>query len=148
MEECSFLAPYNGFGYYYSNKTAMLEILLPAPEPGDGYNYEIYNISSRDRNGIVVNLKRDRENGEILINPEFNLETVRIDLLSVRDFENTEETTEPINYTKPIIVYIFHDDTEDYNENNRFCFNLLRGNIFPIDIPRKLGMGIVKRVSG
>lgn len=148
MEECSFLAPYNGFGYYYPDKTAVLDILLPAPAAGDSYIYEFHNISNRDINGIIVNLKRDMDDGEVLRNPEFNLETVRLDLDSIPAFYNDVETAEPINYTKPIIVYIFHDNTEDYDENNRFCFDLLRGTIFPIDIPRKLGMGIVKRVSG
>ncbi len=136
---------YNAFGYFHSNRQGVLDISLPKLEV-EFYEYYFLNISNHDVNGLVVNIKRSKDDGTPLTNPDMNFESVLLDLDNVDIYtQDGVPVAVDFNYNKPFVVITYHSDTLHTPEFWLNAFNELKGG-GSTGTPATSGSGVLKKM--
>lgn len=151
---------YTGFGYFKPDKTATIEVCLPAEVnlPGDNYEYEYVNISNTSYDALVVYVKKDTDNGADLTGTTLNHESKTIHLKNdVAVYSGANGTAQGFNYGKNIILIVHHEaNPAAYNDVSKQLFdnldNIAKTGVITINSsnttngPSKSGLGTVKKL--
>ena len=102
---------YSGSGSFQPDKTASIEICLPAPVnlPGDAYKYECINVSNTTNNALVIFIRKTVDTGANLAATSSNLETVMVNLDTVSLFADVGLAASAFDYSENIFLITYHE---------------------------------------
>jgi len=102
---------YSGSGSFQPDKTATVEICLPAPVilPADTYKYQFINVSNTANNALVIFIKKTTDSGADLVATSSNFETVPINLNTVPLFTGSGLTASAFDYSENIFLITYHE---------------------------------------
>ncbi len=119
---------YSGFGYFKSDKTAIIEICLPTPSslPNDDYELDFVNVSTSSYNGLAVFVKKTVDNGTDLSGYTLNHHAKQINLTTVPLYSGSSGTAHSFDFSKNFVLIVHHEANPDvYQDVSKQLFQNL-----------------------